>query len=182
MSAVLINDTTMTSIAEAIRSKDSSSEKMLPSEMAGKIQAISTGIPIPSPIVGGETVVMTSSKDTAVVTNKSMTATGILLQVKKAGTYRFKFSIAKKKSASGNNSTDSDSYAKLYKNGRAIPGAVCGDKAVSKANFSQDIAAAVNDTFEIYAQGSTDSDDNPIQCNITSALTIGVALDLSYFT
>lgn len=42
MSAVLINDTTMTSIAEAIRSKDNSSEKMLPSEMAGKIKNIPT--------------------------------------------------------------------------------------------------------------------------------------------
>lgn len=43
MSTVLINDTTMTSIADAIRSKGSSDEKMLPSEMAGKIQGISTG-------------------------------------------------------------------------------------------------------------------------------------------
>lgn len=42
MSVVLINDTTMTSIAEAIRSKDGSSIKMLPSEMAEKIQEIKT--------------------------------------------------------------------------------------------------------------------------------------------
>lgn len=42
MSTILINDTTMTSIADAIRSKDSSEKKMLPSEMAGKIQDIST--------------------------------------------------------------------------------------------------------------------------------------------
>ena len=42
MPVVLINDTTMTDIADAIRSKDSSSEKILPSEMAGKIQGIST--------------------------------------------------------------------------------------------------------------------------------------------
>lgn len=143
--------------------------------------SILQGIPIPNPITGGETVVMTSSKKNAVITQKNMTATGVLLQVKKAGTYRFMFSIAKKKSASGNASSDSGAYAQLYKNGKAISGAVCGNKSVSKANFSQDISAAVNDTFEIYAKGSTDSNDNPIQCNITSALTIGVSLDLSYF-
>lgn len=43
MSVILINDSTMTEIADAIREKDSSSTKMLPSEMAGKIQSISTG-------------------------------------------------------------------------------------------------------------------------------------------
>lgn len=42
MSVVLINDTTMTDIADAIRSKDGSDEKMLCSEMAEKIQGIKT--------------------------------------------------------------------------------------------------------------------------------------------
>lgn len=42
MPVVLINDTTMTDIADVIRSKDGSDEKMLPNEMAGKIQDIST--------------------------------------------------------------------------------------------------------------------------------------------
>lgn len=37
MSTILLNDTTMIDIADAIRSKDGTSEQMLPSEMAGKI-------------------------------------------------------------------------------------------------------------------------------------------------
>lgn len=43
MSAILVNDSTMTDIANAIRAKDGSTTQMLPSEMAGKIGAISTG-------------------------------------------------------------------------------------------------------------------------------------------
>ena len=43
MSKVLINDTTMTDIADAIREKDGSTAQMYPSEMAGKIQGISQG-------------------------------------------------------------------------------------------------------------------------------------------
>lgn len=43
MSKVLINDTTMTGIADAIREKNGSTAQMYPSEMAEKIQGISTG-------------------------------------------------------------------------------------------------------------------------------------------
>lgn len=43
MSAVLVNDTTMTEIADAIREKTGTTEQMIPSEMAGKIQSISQG-------------------------------------------------------------------------------------------------------------------------------------------
>lgn len=43
MSAVLVNDTTMTEIADAIREKSGITEQMLPNEMAGKIQSISQG-------------------------------------------------------------------------------------------------------------------------------------------
>ena len=43
MSVILVNDSTMTDIANAVREKDGSSTKMLPSEMAGKIQGISVG-------------------------------------------------------------------------------------------------------------------------------------------
>lgn len=43
MSTILLNDTTMTDIADAIREKDGSTAQMYPSEMAEKIGAISTG-------------------------------------------------------------------------------------------------------------------------------------------
>lgn len=43
MSTILLNDTTMTDIADAIREKDGSTAQMYPSEMAMKIQGIPTG-------------------------------------------------------------------------------------------------------------------------------------------
>ena len=43
MSKVLIKSSTLTDIANAIRAKDGSTAQMYPSEMAGKIQGISTG-------------------------------------------------------------------------------------------------------------------------------------------
>lgn len=43
MSKVLIKSSTLTDIANAIRAKDGSTAQMYPSEMAGKIGAISTG-------------------------------------------------------------------------------------------------------------------------------------------
>lgn len=48
MSRVFINDSTLTAIADAIRQKNGTSNKLLPSEMAAAIRAIITG--------GGETV------------------------------------------------------------------------------------------------------------------------------
>lgn len=41
MSVILMNDSTMTDIADAIREKNGSTAQMYPSEMAGKIQSIS---------------------------------------------------------------------------------------------------------------------------------------------
>ena len=43
MSTILLNDSTLTDIANAIRAKDGATAQMYPSEMAGKIGAISTG-------------------------------------------------------------------------------------------------------------------------------------------
>ena len=62
----LVEGSTLTAIADAIREKTETSDVMYPSEMAGKIRDISAGgIPIPNPIVAGDTVVKTSSLDTA---------------------------------------------------------------------------------------------------------------------
>lgn len=43
MSTILVNDTTMIDIADAIRAKDGSTDQMYPSEMAERIGAISMG-------------------------------------------------------------------------------------------------------------------------------------------
>lgn len=42
MAKVLVKESTLTEIAEAIRAKDGSTAKMYPAEMAGKIEAIET--------------------------------------------------------------------------------------------------------------------------------------------
>ena len=49
MSAILMNDGTMTEIADAIREKDGSTAQMLPSEMAGRIVQIQSGFYVYTP-------------------------------------------------------------------------------------------------------------------------------------
>lgn len=107
MPAVLVNDSTMTEIADAIREKDGSSTKMLPSEMAGKIQDISTGIEIPNPIVAGETPIFIARLNRHNIGNYVTELIGVT--IKQSGTY--KFSIHMMSIANGGS-------ASLYKNGQ----------------------------------------------------------------
>ena len=67
MSKVLIKSSTLTDIANAIRAKDGSTAQMYPSEMAGKIQGISTG---EKRIIPTKMVISSS--------NKTITGKGIL--------------------------------------------------------------------------------------------------------
>lgn len=48
MAKMLINDSTLTAIADAIRAKGGTSAAMIPGEMAALIEAISTGVELPS--------------------------------------------------------------------------------------------------------------------------------------
>ena len=83
----LIQSTTLTAIADAIRAKDGSTAQMYPSEMAEKIAGISTGIEIPSTISAGRTAICFIPCRTIYRYGISGEALGIT--IKRAGTYRF---------------------------------------------------------------------------------------------
>lgn len=87
MSTVLINDTTMIDIADAIREKNGSTDQMLPIEMGGAIRGIETGTKIPDSIVAGNIPVFCGilQRNSFDDTYREVAATTI----KKAGTYRF---------------------------------------------------------------------------------------------
>ena len=63
MAKGLIEQSTLTAIADAIRAKSETSDTMLPSEMAGLIDAISTGVEMPDWISEIEFAQVTLSED-----------------------------------------------------------------------------------------------------------------------
>lgn len=107
MSVILVNDSTMTEIADAIRKKSGVTEQMLPNEMADKIQNISTGIEIPNPITAGETPIFIARLNRHNIGNYVTELIGVT--IKQSGTY--KFSIHMMSIANGGR-------ASLYKNGQ----------------------------------------------------------------
>lgn len=149
MSAVLINDTTMTSIAEAIRSKDGSSAKMLPSEMAGKIKNISTGIEIPNPIVVGETPIFVARLNRHNIGNYVTDLIGVT--IKQSGTY--KFSIHMMSIANGGS-------ASLYKNGQ-------NTSKLSSSGWTY-VTLECNEGDRISINGGSSSNSVGIDCFIAS--------------
>lgn len=172
----LIEGSTLTAIADAIREKTETTDVMYPSEMAGKIRGIEAGgIPIPNPIAAGDTVVKTSSLDTATSTSKTtVQASGVYITIAKAGTYRFKYTLTK-------NAAYANAYSQLYKNGTVISGTEVGKSSTVK-NFeaSNDVACGAGDTIEIYYRGGTNSDSVGVKCTVSN-FTAGVELDFSYF-
>lgn len=107
MSTILLNDSTMIDIADAIREKTDTTNQMLPSEMGGAIRGIETGIKIPESIVAGGTPVFCGilERNSFDDTYREVAATTI----KKAGTYRF-----------GVYATGTGGYGNLNKNGTGI--------------------------------------------------------------
>ena len=87
MGKVLIKDTTLTDIANAIRTKDGSTTKMYPNEMARKIGNISTGVELPDLIVGGNTPIYFIPCHSFIYYGHASEVLGI--SIKKSGTYRF---------------------------------------------------------------------------------------------
>ena len=82
MAKMLINDSTLTAIADAIRAKTETSETMLPGEMAALIAAIETGVPMPSWITEIEAVTATVSSNSGSVqfaTAMTAKATGFIV-------------------------------------------------------------------------------------------------------
>ncbi len=113
MGKVLIKDTTLTDIANAIRTKDGSTAKMYPREMAGKIGAIPTGIEIPNPIIGGDTPIFVACLEKSNIGTYSTELIG--LTITQSGTYKFTMLTA------------GDATITLYKNGTSTSVSCSGD-------------------------------------------------------
>ena len=170
----LVESGTLTAIANAIRAKDGSTAQMYPSEMAGKIRAISTGIPVDNPVTAGDIPVLSSDVASATIKNSSLTASGVFINISKAGTYRFKYNMSK-------NYVGATCYTMLYKNGAQIKNTQCGQVSTGKTfSYTGDINCASRDRIEIYGKVGKTSDSDNIYPTVTT-LTACVNLDLSYF-
>lgn len=98
----------------------------------------------PSTIVAGDTPVASSSTLAATINSTSMTATGISITIKKAGTYRFKF-------GAGRTSTSGTWTTQLYKNGSAISGATATWSSY-QGTCTKDVSCAAGDVIQIYGR------------------------------
>ena len=115
MSVILLNDSTMIDIADAIREKSGSTDQMLPSEMGGAIRGIETGIKIPETIVAGETPVLAAMLYQFSDSSEYKEIIGIT--IKKGGTYKFTIFTSGTGGEAYLKNNDSN-IKKLNKNGR----------------------------------------------------------------
>lgn len=145
MSVILVNDSTMTEIADAIREKDGSTAQMLPSEMAGKIQDISTGIEIPNPIVAGEIPIFAVCLSRNNVGSYVTDLIGVT--IKQSGTYKFSVNMI-------------GDTAYLYKNGQST-----GKSLSSGWNY---VSLECNVGDRISVNGGSSSRSVGINCFIAS--------------
>lgn len=164
MGKVLIKDTTLTDIANAIRTKDGSTEKMYPKEMAGKIGVLSIGAEIPNPIIGGDTPIWFVPCRSFLYYEHSSEVLGIT--IKKSGTYRFGVYAE-----GGDGGTIS-----LYKNGtRAQDFQKNSDGRYDPYTFL-DLSCVEGDRISFYARAGSSA-----TINIYGFL-ISIKWDLSEFT
>lgn len=112
------------------------------------VNIASSGGGVPSTIAAGNTPVMMASTLSVMCTSSSLKATGMKITVPFAGTYRFKWYMAKL-TDSGLSGTYASS---LYKNGTAQGSSqsVSGDYGYKSC--SADITCAAGDTVEVYGQ------------------------------
>lgn len=91
MAKAMIDDATLTSIADAIRGKTGGTAALKPSEMPAAITGIQTGsggLTLPDVIAAGDTPVM-MVKGGKSITSTDQTDAGLTMTMPKAGTYRF---------------------------------------------------------------------------------------------
>lgn len=176
----LIQSTTLTAIADAIREKTETSDVMYPSEMAGKIKGISGGIPVPDPIVAGDTIVKQSAtREVNVGANQTAykyTDSGVEMTMKKAGTYRVTYTCSR---YSGDNRV----RFRLCKNGNYVnsgiaSGSTAGDEVSweevtssrDEGFFTMDIDCQVGDFISVKYY-NTQTRDAYIH-NLTAGITL----------
>lgn len=141
----LVEGSTLTAIADAIREKTETSDVMYPSEMAGKIRAISAG-GIPEPITAGDTIVAANLQTGHVSSDGDITEM-FYIRMKKAGTYRFKSNINR----DGYTEDSTVGTAYIYVNGVER-----SKQSVRNAGgwMSFDIACEKNDVVSLYVKAS----------------------------
>ena len=170
MGKVLIKDTTLTDIANAIRTKDGSTAKMYPREMAGKIGALPTGIEIPNPIIGGDTPIWFVPCTSFLYYGHSSEVLGIT--IKKSGTYRFGVYAE-----GGEGGTIS-----LYKNGtHAQDFQENRDGRYDPYTFL-DLSCVEGDRISLYARAGSSSGSGSLRTIDIYGFLISIKWDLSEFT
>ena len=141
----LIEGSTLTAIADAIREKTETSDVMYPSEMAGKIRAISAGVELPNTIVAGDTTATLVRLSIAVKINSSAEVVGVT--IKKAGTYKFNICT---------NSGGRDGYIYLRKNGEntiTYPRVTSGDYTQYESGWhSVELSCSEGDRISVFVK------------------------------
>lgn len=99
----------------------------------------------PGTIAAGDTIVMINPAVALASSSSALTATGISLQVPKAGTYRFLWFVS-------NGYSGTTRYSRLYRNGTAV-GSQQSTSGTADGNYSLDLACAAGDTVEIWLRG-----------------------------
>lgn len=175
----LVEGSTLTAIADAIREKTETSDVMYPFEMAGKIRGISGGIPVPDIIVAGDTIVKQSAtREVNVGANGKVynyTDSGVEMTMKKAGTYRFTYTCSKYYD-------ETAIRFRLYKNGVSASGHSSSSNAEDDIDwdtdegygvFTMDITCQVGDFISVRYR------NNQARDAYIHNLTAGITFDIS---
>lgn len=143
MSQYIIQEETLTNIADAIRAKTGSTATMTPSGMVALINGIETGGGAPSTITAGDTPVMIVA-NIYNATSTSSQNTGLVITVPLAGTYRFKWVMA------GGGGSGYSVKSQLYQNGVAV-----GSQQTTTSSIvcSLDLECAAGDAITVYVTG-----------------------------
>lgn len=147
MAKAMIDDATLTSIADAIRGKTGGATALKPSEMPEAIAGIqsgSGGLALPDTIVAGDTPVM------GVFTPKSTNSTtitelGISMTMPRAGTYRFRAPCG------FNGMTGGSPIIHLYKNGTEAAQYTVPTNQTSETTATFDVECAAGDVIALWA-------------------------------
>ena len=144
MSQYIIQEETLTNIANAIREKTGSTAAMTPSGMAALINGIETGGGAPSTITAGDTPVLMDGR-VVTATSSSWEETAMAITIPKAGTYRFKWIM-------GDSYSGYTRATRLYKNGVAA-GTEHSASDHGDINCTDDIECAAGDVMTMYIKG-----------------------------
>ena len=148
MAEYLVQDTSLTSVANAIRGKTGASDPL--SFPEGYIQAINSissgsGGGLPNTITAGDTPVLIAENRLAQATSNSLTASKVSITVPRAGTYRFRWIAA---------SYYDTIRTRLYKNGVAIGTQQSVNEDDLMKEFSLDVECAAGDVICVYIKGT----------------------------